>query len=1025
VIGALSISRPVATTLLTLGVLLLGVLAYANLPIAALPSVDRPTISVVTYLPGASSKTMATSVGAPLERQLGVIHGIAEMESLSSAEGNEIDIQFTLQKTIDSAAGAVQAAINAALPNLPPDLPKPPTYYKADPGGVAMIVLALTSDVLQPGEVYDFADSVVSQKLSQIPGVSRVVIGGAQRAAVRVRVNPKRLADMNLSLEAVRIAIDTATRDMPKGHIDQSGRKLTIAANDQLFRAEDFRSVVVAWRKGAPILLGDIAEISDSVLDDLEAGWFNGKPAVTILVFRQPDANIVETVDQILAALPELRRFMPPSIKTHVVYDRTTLIRASIADVEKTIGVAVLLVVLVIAAFLRRLPATAIPTVTIPVALAGTLATMWLLGYSLDNLSLMALTIAVGFVVDDAVIIIENVIRRMEEGVSAGDAARKAVRQLGGTIISITAALVSALIPVLFMPDIVGRYFREFGLTLVAATALSAAISLTLTPMMCAHLLRAESARAGPARPAWPYRVYELCLNWCLRRRAICLAITLAMAIATLGIYGILPKGYMPTQDTGVLYIRTVAAPSISFPAMASLQQQVNDVIGADPAVDAVTSYMGGVMSWGNLVIGLKPLEQRGVSIQKVIDRLRPELQKISGVRAFLYPVQDLNVGLGSTSARYQYRITGTDVDEVVRNGERMRQRMLHMPELIDIISNIDTRSGLEAGLAVDRVQAARFGVTPLAVDNILYDAFGQRQIGLIYLPLSYSRVVMEVAPNYQGEPASFANLYLPSASGTQTPLSALTKLWRAHQPMWVRHAQQFPTMAISFDTKPGVSIGEAISAIRAAQTALAMPDDLRTEFTGEAGEASKSGLAQGLLFLGAVFAVYVVLGSLYESYAHPLTVLSTLPSASFGALLALWATHSEFNIMTAIACILVVGMVMKNAILLVDFAIVAERADGLAPLDAMRRAALQRARPIVMTMLVAIFSALPLALGHGPGHELRQPLGVAVVGGLFVSQFLTLLTTPAIYVLVSEIGARRRTRGLAQRVAASLPEYG
>ena len=1011
-ISRLCISRPVATTLLTLGVLMLGVLAYFHLPIAALPSVDRPTISVFANLPGASPETMAVSVGSPLERQLGIIPGIAEMSSISMSNGEEIDIQFTLDKTIDSAAGAVQAAINAAMPNLPQDLPQPPTYYKADPGGVAMIVLTLTSDILPPGDVYDFADSVVSQKLSQIAGVSRVVINGAERAAVRVRIDPRRLAGLGLSMEAVRAAIYSATREMPKGRIDQGEQSFGVAANDQLFRAEDFRRVVVSYNNGAPVLLGDIADVSDSVLNDLQAGWFNRKSAVTVLVFRQPDANIVATVDQILATLPMLEHFMPPSIKVHVVFDRTTLIRASIADVQRTIGIAIVLVVLVIALFMRRFWATVIPAVTIPVALAGTLAAMALLGYSLDNLSLMALTIAVGFVVDDAVIVIENVIRRMESGATAVAATHGALGQMGATIVSITAALIAAMIPVLFMPDIVGRYFREFGLTLVAAITLSAAISLTLTPMMCAHLLMHQ---AQSATPSWlarlsglPMAAYTRSLDWCLRHTMVCLVAALLVVGGTYGLYAALPKGFMPTQDTGVLHIIAIANPSISYAEMEKLQQRVDETVLADPAVDALSSYMGGgVMSVGNLWVGLKPLDVRGVPIEAVIERLRSELRKIAGIRAFLLPVQDLNIGLGSTSARYQYRLTGTDVGTVVRAGEALRQRMIHLPEVTDVITNIDARAGLQVGLMVDRVQAGRFGITPQAVDNTLYDAFGQRQIGLIYLPLSYSKVVMEVDPKYQSDPSSFASLYVPGSNGAQVPLAHLTRPWRAHAPMWVRHAQQFPTMTLSFDTRPGVSIGQAIAAIRRAQATLDIPDEVKTEFTGEAGEASASGTRQLLLFLGAVCAVYIVLGVLYESYAHPPTILSTLPAASFGALLALWLTHTEFTIMTAIACILVVGMVMKNAILVVDFALEAERNDRLSPMRAIRRAALLRVRPITMTMLVAVLSALPLAMGTGAGHELRQPLGIAIVGGLLLSQVLTLYTTPVSYVLIDHLKQR------------------
>jgi multidrug efflux pump len=1009
--GDLAIRRPVATILLTLGVLLLGILAYLTLPIAALPSVDRPTISIYANLPGASPDTMATSVGAPLERQLGVIPGIAEMASNSDSGGEEIDIQFTLATSLDSAAGAVQAAINAALPNLPHDLPQPPTYYKADPGGVAMIVLALTSDVLAPGEVYDIADGIVSQKLSQIPGVSRVVINGAERAAVRVRLDPRRLAGMGLSLESVRAAIYSATRDLPKGRLDQGGQSFGLAANDQLFTAADFRRVVVAWTHGAPVLLGDVAEVSDSVLNDRQAGWFNGKPAVSVLVFRQPDANIVATVDAVRAALPLLQHWMPASVKAHVVFDRTTLIRASIDDVERTIGIAIVLVVLVIALFVRRFAATLIPTLTIPVVLAGTLAVMALLGYSLDNLSLMALTVAVGFVVDDAVIIIENVIRRMEHGSSALPAAQAAIRQMGTTIVSITAALIAALIPVLFMPDIVGRYFREFGLTLVAAIVLSAVISLTITPMLCARLLRPRPSRArrGGRLAGLPLAIYMRSLEICLRHRMVCLVITGLVAAATYGLYAQLAKGFMPTQDTGVMRAFTVANPNISFAEMQRLQERADAVVRADPAVAASTSYMGGgTMSVGYLWIGLKPLAERRVPVQAVIDRLRPQLARIEGLRVFLNPVQDLNIGLGGSASRYQYQFTGTDVGEVLRAGDAMRVAMQHLPELTDVIGNADARAGLQAGLAVDRVQAGRLGITPLAVDNALYDAFGQRQVGLIYLPLSYSKVVMEVDPRLAGDPSSFASLFVPGGGGAQVPLAELTRPWRAHAPMWVKHAQQFPTMAVSFDVKPGVSIGQAITAIRAAQAKLSIPDEVHSEFTGEAGAASQSGTSQILLFLGAIFAVYVVLGVLYESYAHPLTILSTLPSASFGALLALRVTGTEFSIMTAIACILVVGMVMKNAILMVDFALAAERTEGLPAAAAIRQAARLRVRPITMTMLVAVLSAVPLALGTGAGHELRQPLGIAIVGGLLASQLLTLYTTPVVYVLVDRLRARQ-----------------
>ena len=1013
-IAAACIRRPVATTLLTVGVVLLGIVAYVVLPIAALPSVDRPVISVFANLPGASSDTMASSVGLPLERELGIISGITDMQSISSSSGEEIDIQFSLQKSLDSAAGAVQAAMNAARPNLPTDLPQPPTYYKADPGGVAMIVLALTSDVLPSSDVYNFANSVAAQRLSEISGVSRVVISGADRSAVRVRVNPNRIATMGVSLEAIRSAIDAASHQVPKGSIVQDGRTVTIAANDQLYQADDFRQVVVSWVHGAPVVLGDVAEVSDNVLNDQQAGWFGRAPAVSLLLFRQPDANIVETVEQVLALLPQLRRVMPAAMDIHVVFDRTTLIRASVADVKNTIAIATILVVIVIAAFLGRLYATLIPAVTIPVALAGTLGVMSLLGFSLDNLSLMALTIAVGFVVDDAIIIIESVIARVEHGASAVQAALDAVHQLRWTIGSITAALVSALIPVLFMPDIVGRYFREFGLTLVGSIVLSAVIALTLTPMLCSRLPERQGGlRRGPrwvsATGSGCLAAYRRSLDWTLRHHRPLLAVPVLLAAAAYGVYAHLPKGFMPTQDTGVMHVQVFANPNVSFEEISTLQRQVDEVLLSDPAVDAISAYVGNlVMSTGNAWVGLKPLAQRRASISEVIGRLRPALAKVDGVRVTMTPVQDLNLGLSSAS-RYTYRISGTDPGAVMRVGEAMRRRMTDLPELVDVIGDVDARAGLQAGLSLDRVQAGHLGVTPQSIDNTLYDAFGQRQIGLIFLPMDYSKTVMEVEPRFQTGPTSLADLYVPGGNKAQVPLSELTEPWRAHAPMWLHHAEQFASMTIAFDVAPGTSIGQAISAINAAQRSVPMPGGVRADYKGEAEEAGKTGLNQALLFLAAVIAIYIVLGALYESYVEPLTILSTLPSAAFGALAALWLTHTEFTLVTAIACVLVVGITMKNAILLVDFALNAERSEGLAPLEAIRQAAVQRVRPITMTALVTLLSVIPLAVGLGPGHELRQPLGIAVVGGLLLSQFVTLYSTPVIHIFLAGTRSRRR----------------
>ncbi len=1014
------IRRPVATTLLMMGVLLLGLLAYFKLPIAALPSVDRPTIGVWATLPGASAETVASSLAQPLERQLGTIPGIADMASFSASGGAEIVIQFELGKDIDAAAGQVQAAINAAGPNLPRDLPVPPQYYKANPSGFSVITLALTSDTLDAAEVYNYADSVVGEKLSQIEGVARVVISGAERGAVRIQLDPRRLSTMKISLERVREAVRAATGNLPKGSLSIGDQSFVVGTNDQLFNASDYAEIPVAYRNGAAVLLGDVATVTDSVINRRLAGWFNMERAVVLYVFKQPDANVVETVDRVKALLPQLGHWIPPSVKVETVFDRTTLIRASVADVQFTILIATLLVVLVIALFLRRFWATLIPSITIPVSLAATLGAMVLLGYSLDNLSLMALTIAVGFVVDDAVVMIENIIRRMEEGESPLVAALKGSRQMGFTVVSITAALVAAMIPVLFMPDVVGRYFREFGMTLVVAIVASAVISLTLTPMMCAKLLRPEP-EAQQKRPGLFERFFRLfvrgycaSLGWSLRYSWITLTVTFAVMAGTVGLYLALPKGFMPTQDTGVLQVRTITVANISFAAMEDLQRQAAAAIREDPAVQGLASYIGGgnggVLSNGWMVVNLKPLEERKLSIQEIIPRLRERLSTVGDVRSFFNPFQDLNVGVQSGSARYQYTLTGLDLDEVLRWGEIMRRRILAMPATTDIITDVEG-AGLQAGLAFDRVAAARMGITPMAIDNTLYDAFGQRQIRTIFLPFNYSRVIMEVEPRFQEDPSAFAQIFVLGVKNAQVPLSALTKPWRSHAPMWVRHRDQFPSMTISFDLKPGNSLGPTIAAIRKAETEVHLPGEVKATFRGEAGEASKSGTTQLLLFLGAIFAVYVVLGVLYESYAHPFTILSTLPSAAFGALLALWLSRTEFTIITSIGCILLVGMVMKNAIMMVDFALDLERSQGMSPEASILEAARLRVRPIIMTTLAAILTAVPLAFGTGPGHELRQPLGIAIVGGLLVSQVLTLYTTPVIYLAIERFWGVRRSR--------------
>ncbi len=1009
-LGALFILRPVATSLLMIGVLLLGLLAFARLPIASLPAVDRPTIEVSAPLPGASPTTVATALAQPLESSIGLIPGIVEMSSFSGIGGTDIVVQFDLATELDAAAGAVQAAISAAGPNLPKNYGWPPVYWKANPAGFAVIALAMTSDTIPASELYDDADSVISPKLSQLPGVARVFITGGEKSAVRIRVSPARLAGMNLSLEAVRAALVAASQNLPKGAVSDSGQRLAIEANDQLLRASDYRDVTVAWRNGAAVRLGDIATVTDSVINNKLAGWFGTERGIVLYVYKQPDANVVETVDAVKRLLPEIEHWLPPAVKIQPVYDRTSLIRASVKDVELTLAIAALLVVVVIALFLKRVWATIIPSIAIPVSLSATLFVMSLCGYSLDNLSLMALTIATGFVVDDAIIMIENIIRRIQEGETALQASIRGVRQMAFTVMSITAALVAALIPILFMPDVVGRYFREFGITLVMAIVASAAVSLTLTPMLCGQLLGRgvpEANQQPPPLQGWLARSYGSSLNWTLRHPSVVLALTLAVTAASVWLYQILPKGFMPTQDTGVMFVRTIANANISFAAMEDRQRAVGEALQRDPAVSGLISYIGegngGALSVGQMLVALKPPELRRLTIQQVIARLRQRMTEIDGIRVFFVPLQDLNIGAQQSPARYQYTLWGVDGEEVIRAAEAMIKRIRALPGVADTIPSWEI-SGLQAGLAIDRLRAAALGVTPIAVDNTLNDAFGQRQINLLFLPSNYSRVIFEVEPGASTDPSMLHQLYVPGSNGSAVPLSALTGPSRAHAAMWVRHSAQFPAATISFDIQPGAGIGAVIAAIRAEQAAAHLPDEVRAEFRGEAKEVDNASWKQLMLFLGALIVIYIALGVLYESYIHPLTILSTLPPTVFGALLALWVAHIQFTLVTSIACILLVGMVMKNAIMMVDFALEAERHGQLSAEQAIRQAARLRVRPITMTMLAAILSAVPIAIGTGPGSELRQPLGIAIVGGLLVAQFFTLYTTPSIYLLMNRL---------------------
>ena len=1006
------VRRPVATVLLTVAIGLLGIVAYRLLPIASLPLLERPTISVNSFLPGASADTIAPSLTSPLERQLGLISGLTETTSSSIGNASRITLEFGLDTNIDAAAGAVQAAINAAGPMLPTTLPEPPKFFKANPNGFPITALALTSDAYDIPDLYAFADTIISQKLSQIEGVARVFISGAGHPAVRVQVNPQAVADMKLSLETVRFFVKNASADWPKGSLTDGYHSIPIVANDQLYKAKDFQDIVLEQANRPPIHLGEIADISDTTANENRAGWFNGKPAIVLYVLKKPDANVVQTVDEILKTIPQLRHWIPASVDVHVVYNRTLLIRAAIADVQFTIAVAIILVVMVLALFLRRFWTTFIPSLAIPVSIAATLVVMYFLDFSLNNISLMALTIAVGFVIDDAVIIIENITRLIETGETPINAALKGTRQMGFTVVSVTVALIAALIPILFMPDIVGRLFREFGLTLVAAIVASALVSLTLTPMMCSRLLSARGdrregriGRASEKVIARSTAFYAASLTWTLRHNWLTLGFAAILAAATVGLYVKIPKGFLPTQDTGILRITTIAVPNVSFATMSELQRKAADIIKADPAVADVASYVGDhVISIGAMLANLKPLAERKESIDRVISRLRKKLAAVRGMRTLLTPVQDVIVGTGGAANRYQYVLSSLNQDELVRWARIMLARIRALPQTTDVVWNYDV-FGLGATVNINRARAAVAGATVAGIDNVLYDWFGQRPISWIREQSYFSHVVLEVQPQYRNDPLKLPILYLDQG----IPLQVLSDVRRNHSPTWLRHFNQLPSIAISFNTPLGVSIGQAQSAIQAAQAKAGLPSDIKAEYSGIARLAQQNNQTQPFLFLAAVIAVYLILGMLYESYAHPLTILSTLPSAAFGALLALFVTHTHFTLITAIACILVVGIVMKNAIMMVDFALDAERREGLSANDAIRQAALLRLRPIVMTTMAALLGALPLALGTGPGHELRQPLGIAIVGGLFVSQFVTLYTTPVVYLAIDAMRRWRR----------------